>query len=43
MEKAFLVKKKIKEIRKFQLLKTKEYPGFPTDLQAQLTSSLTKN
>ena len=23
-------------------VKTKEYPGFPTDLQAQLTSSLLK-
>ena len=24
------------------IVKTKEYPGFPTDLQAQLTSSLLK-
>ena len=37
-----LLVKKIKETKVIIKIKTKEYPGFPTDLQAQLTSSLLK-
>ncbi len=37
-----LLVKKIKETQVTIKIKTKEYPGFPTDLQAQLTSSLLK-
>ena len=37
-----LLVKKIKETQVIIKIKTKEYPGFPTDLQAQLTSSLLK-
>ena len=38
---SLLIKKK-KSVETSLLVKTKEYPGFPTDLQAQLTSSLLK-
>ena len=37
-----LVIKKNKNVEITLLVKTREYPGFPTDLQAQLTSSLLK-
>ena len=39
--KNLLIKKK-KDSELSLIVKTKEYPGFPTDLQAQLTSSLLK-
>ncbi len=37
-----LLVRKVKEKKICISLKTKEYPGFPTDLQAQLTSALLK-
>ena len=39
--KNLLIKKK-KKLELSLIVRTKEYPGFPTDLQAQLTSSLLK-
>ena len=40
--KNLLIKKKQKKLELSLIVRTKEYPGFPTDLQAQLTSSLLK-
>ena len=37
-----LLVKRLNDKKIFLSIKTKEYPGFPTDLQAQLTSALLK-